>query len=72
MKEDKVGPKDGGDFVGGNYVATINLSAELPILQSMENKILIFFMMLQMFGELIMSSAIDDSNKIRSSTGIRC
>ena len=24
----KVGPVDGGDFVGGNYVATINLSAE--------------------------------------------
>ena len=31
LRDLKVGPVDGGDFVGGNYVATINLSAELPM-----------------------------------------
>ena len=47
----KVGPVDYGDFVGGNYVATLNLSAELPILESLDTIRLILFMMLQMFGE---------------------
>ena len=26
----KVGPKDGNDFVGGNYVSSINISSTLP------------------------------------------
>ena len=34
----KVGPVDGGDFVGGNYVTTVNLSAELPVLELRYNK----------------------------------
>ena len=34
----KVGPKDGKDYVGGNYVATFNASSTVPyILQTMEN-----------------------------------
>ena len=33
-----VGPKDGDDYVGGNYVATFNASTTIPyILQTMEN-----------------------------------
>ena len=34
----KVGPKDGDDFVGGNYVATANISSTIPfVLQTLEN-----------------------------------
>ena len=28
----KVGPKDGDDFVGGNYLAAINLQSNIPFL----------------------------------------
>ena len=31
----KVGPKDGDDFIGGNYAATINYSSTIP--QILEN-----------------------------------
>jgi outer membrane protein insertion porin family len=26
----KIGPKDGNDFVGGNYVSSININSTLP------------------------------------------
>ncbi len=66
----KVGPVDGGDFVGGNYVATINLSAELPMLESLDTvSINTFYDAANVWG-VDYSSAIDDSNKIRSSAGI--
>tara|TARA_Y100000591_G_scaffold186571_1_gene161070 strand:+ start:914 stop:3154 length:2241 start_codon:yes stop_codon:yes gene_type:complete len=66
----KVGPTDGGDFVGGNYVATINLSAELPMLESLDTiSVNTFYDAANVWG-VDYSSAIDDSNKIRSSAGL--
>ena len=67
----KVGPKDGNDFVGGNYVATFNASSTIPfVLQSMENMDLkVFFDAGNVWG-VDYSSSINDSNKIRSSSGI--
>ena len=32
----KVGPLDGGDFVGGNYLAALNAASDLPIFESLE------------------------------------
>ena len=38
FKSGSVGPKDGSDFVGGNYIATFNTSSTIPyILQTMES-----------------------------------
>ena len=67
----KVGPKDGKDFVGGNYVATFNASSTIPfVLQSMENLDLkVFFDAGNVWG-VDYSSSINDSNKIRSSSGV--
>ena len=67
----KVGPKDGNDYVGGNYVATFNASTTLPyVLQSMENMDLkLFFDAGNVWG-VDYSSSINDSNKIRSSSGV--
>ena len=66
----KVGPTDNGDFVGGNYVATVNVSAELPVLQSLDTvSINTFYDAANVWG-VDYSSAINDSNKIRSSTGL--
>ena len=67
----KVGPKDGLDYVGGNYISTFNTSATLPyILQTAENiDLKLFFDAANIWG-VDYSSAIDDSNKIRSSAGV--
>ena len=32
----KIGPLDGGDYIGGNYLTAFNAQANLPIFQSME------------------------------------
>ena len=67
----KVGPKDGDDFVGGNYVATANISSTIPfVLQTLENADLkVFFDMGNVWG-VDYSNSIDESNKLRSSTGV--
>ncbi len=66
----KVGPIDAGSYVGGNYVTSLNVTSELPILESMESaNFSIFLDMANVWG-VDYSSAIDASNKLRSSTGI--
>lgn len=67
----KVGPKDGNDFVGGNYMTTINTSSTLPfLLNDFQNIDVKFFIDIANLWGVDYSSAIDDSNKIRSSTGL--
>ncbi len=67
----KVGPKDGSDYVGGNYVTTFNTSSTIPyIFQTMENTDLKLFLDVGNVWGVDYSSSIDDSNKIRSSSGI--
>ena len=67
----KVGPKDGKDYVGGNYVATFNASSTVPyILQTMENMdFKVFFDAGNVWG-VDYSDTVDESNKIRTSTGV--
>ena len=66
----KVGPKDGLDYVGGNYVTTFNTSTTVPYLfQTLENiDLKVFFDAANIWG-VDYSSSIDDSNKIRSAVG---
>ncbi|MBD1140900.1 outer membrane protein assembly factor BamA [Pelagibacterales bacterium SAG-MED39] len=71
FKSGSVGPKDGSDFVGGNYIATFNTSSTIPyILQTMESVDLKVFLDVGNVWGVDYSSSIDDSNKIRSSSGI--
>ena len=66
-----IGPVDDNDFVGGNYAAALNFSSTLPmLLQSVEQADLRFFVDAANVWGVDYSSTIDDSNKIRSSTGI--
>ena len=67
----KVGPKDGNDYVGGNYVSTLNFSSTIPYLfQTVEElDVKLFFDAGNVWG-VDYSSSLDDKNKIRSSTGI--
>ena len=66
----KIGPKDGADYIGGNYGAAINLAATLPQffgeLQNVDFSV--FFDSANLYGVDYDSSL--DSNKIRSSTGL--
>ena len=67
----KVGPKDGDDYIGGNYVVTFNTSSTLPyLLQTQENMDLKLFFDAGNIWGVDYSSLIDDSNKIRSSAGV--
>jgi outer membrane protein insertion porin family len=67
----KIGPKDGTDYVGGNYVTSINASTTLPqILPSFQNtNISLFFDAANIWG-VDYNSSLEDENKIRSSFGI--
>ena len=66
-----VGPKDGNDYVGGNYLATINTSSTVPfVLQTLESVDLKVFLDIGNVWGVDYSSAVDDSNKFRSSSGV--
>ena len=67
----KVGPKDGTDYIGGNYAASINMATTLPkILPNLQNTSLsIFFDAGNIWG-IDYDSTIGDGSKIRSSMGI--
>ena len=67
----KVGPTDGSDHVGGNYVVTFNTSSTIPyILQTQENMdVKLFFDAGNIWG-VDYSSTLDDSNKLRTSAGV--
>ena len=67
----KVGPKDGSDFIGGNYLASLNLQSSLPFFfQNSQNlDAIMFFDVANVWG-VDYDSSIDDGSKIRSSIGI--
>ena len=67
----KVGPVDGSDHIGGNYAASLNFEANLPNLlpESTGTDIGLFLDFGNVWG-VDYDDAIDDSNKIRSSTGV--
>ena len=67
----KVGPKDGNDFIGGNYISAINLQSTLPILfqNSQDLDAVIFFDVANIWG-VDYDSSISDNSKIKSSIGI--
>ena len=66
----KVGPIDGGDFVGGNYLASFNAATELPIFESLETiDFNMFYDAANVWG-VDYNSAINDSSALRSSIGI--
>ena len=67
----KVGPKDGADYIGGNYAVSINLATTLPqIMPNFQNtNFSIFFDAANIWG-IDYNSSLSDNSKIRSSVGI--
>ena len=71
FKKGKIGPKDGNEFIGGNYISTLNFSTNLPrLFSTMENLDFTYFVDIANVWGVDYDSTIDESNKIRSSTGI--
>ena len=71
FERNKIGPKDGKDHVGGNYAAALNLEANLPNLlpENTRTDISLFLDFGNLWG-VDYDSSIDESNEIRSSTGV--
>ena len=67
----KVGPKDGSDFIGGNYLAILNASSTLPqILPNSQNTDFLIFMDVANIWGVDYDSTLGQNSKIRSSIGI--
>ena len=66
----KFGPKDGNEYVGGNFGTAINLNTTLPnVLSGYENVDLNLFFDAASLSEVDYDSSLE-SSKIRSSTGL--
>ncbi len=67
----KVGPKDGNDFIGGNFLSSFNASTTLPQLlpNSQDIDVSLFFDAANVWG-VDYDSSLNDGNKIRSSLGV--
>ena len=71
FEKNKIGPRDGTDYIGGNYVSSLNLATNLPgILNTMENLDFTYFIDIGNVWGVDYDSGADQSNFIRSSTGI--
>ena len=67
----RVGPKDGADFVGGNFATALNFATTLPgLLPDLENIDFSFFVDAANVWGIDYSDTLNDSSKIRSSTGL--
>ncbi len=71
FEKGKVGPVDNDDFVGGNHLTSVNMSATLPnILEGLDNlDVGLFFDAANIWG-VDYDSSLDDKSTIRSSTGV--
>ena len=70
FKKGKVGPVDGKDHIGGNYSAVVNFEANLPnFFPDSSNAELGLFMDVGNIWGVDYDSSLENSNKIRSSSG---
>ena len=71
FEKNKIGPVDGKDHIGGNYATALNFEANLPNLlpESSNTDISLFLDFGNVWG-VDYDDSIDESNKLRSTTGI--
>ncbi len=67
----KIGPKDGQDYIGGNYATALNFATTLPgIFKDLETIDFSFFVDAGNVWGVDYSDTIDDNSKIRTSSGL--
>ena len=71
FQKGKVGPVENNDYIGGNHITSMNLSATLPnIVEGLDNlDVGVFFDAANVWG-VDYNSSIDDKSTLRSSTGV--
>ena len=71
FEKGRVGPVDNKDHIGGNYAAALNFEANLPnLLPENSNTDVGVFLDFGNVWSVDYDDSLDDSNKIRSSTGV--
>ncbi len=71
FEQGKVGPKDGNDYIGGNFVSTLNISSSIPqILENSQSTEFVVFLDIANIWGVDYDSSLDNSNEIRSSLGL--
>ena len=71
FEKNKIGPKDGKDYISGNYAAAVNFETNLPnLLPDKTNMDVSLFLDIGNVWGVDFDSSLDDSNEIRSSTGL--
>tara|TARA_A100000164_G_C21824597_1_gene732192 strand:+ start:24 stop:818 length:795 start_codon:yes stop_codon:yes gene_type:complete len=66
----RVGPKDGNDFIGGNYAYSLNFSSTIPqILEESQNVDILFFTDIADLWGVDYNSSLN-KNEVRSSIGL--
>ncbi len=67
----KIGPIENNDYIGGNHITSLNLSATLPtVFEGLDNlDVAVFFDAANVWG-VDYDSSIDDKSAVRSSTGV--
>ena len=67
----KVGPKDGDDFIGGNFSAALNFNTTLPLIfENVQNLDATLFLDVANIWGVDYFSGEDEGNEIRSSIGV--
>ena len=67
----KIGPKDGDDFIGGNFATTINFTSTIPqLLENVENMDVVLFLDAANLWGVDYNSSLDENGEIRSAFGI--
>ena len=71
FERNKIGPKDGDDYIGGNYAASLNFETNLPnLLPEKSNTDVSLFLDFGNVWGVDYDSSIGSSNVIRSTTGL--
>ena len=67
----KIGPKDGGDYIGGNYVSAINFTTTVPqIFENVENLDFAIFLDAANVWGVDYDSSLETNSNIKSSIGV--
>tara|TARA_Y100000992_G_C21270571_1_gene496579 strand:- start:533 stop:2794 length:2262 start_codon:yes stop_codon:yes gene_type:complete len=71
FEQGKVGPKDGNDYIGGNFVSSLNISSTIPqIFENSQSTEFVIFLDIANIWGVDYDSSLDNSNEIRSSLGL--
>ncbi len=67
----KIGPKDGSDFIGGNYISSLNFSSDVPkLLENSQTTDLKIFLDIANVWGVDYDASLEKSDDIKSAVGI--